>query len=304
MFKNIITKCGVAVIIGRPNVGKSTLINALLKAKVAIVSPKPQTTRNAIRCIYNSDNAQIIFTDTPGIHVPKNKLGKGLVESATTAIGCANVVCYIVGADDAEISADDAEIIALLENVKIPVYLIINKIDKVKQNYNVNSTIELYSKYIKINCVTSISAKKSTNLNTFIDAVTPFMPEGEPWFDSDILIDSTEKFLAEELIREQALKYLRDEVPHCIAVKIEEYKSPDEYPERKKLYIKAKIITETEGQKGIVIGESGNMIRKLGEHARIEIEKVTGHPVYIDLRVQAKPGWRQSQIMLKRLGYA
>lgn len=297
-------KCGVAVIIGRPNVGKSTLVNALLKAKVAIVSPKPQTTRNAIRCIYNSDDAQIIFTDTPGIHVPKNKLGKGLIESAAAAVESADVVCYLVGADDVEIGSDDVEIISLLRDVNTPVCLILNKIDMVKLTHDVNSTIELYSKRLNINNWTSISAKKSFNLNIFIDIVTQFIPVGEAWYDNDILIDSTEKFLSGELIREQALKYLRDEVPHCIAVKIEEYKSPDEYPERKKLYIRAKIIAETEGQKGIIIGEGGSMIRKLGQQARIEIEKATGHPVYIDLRVQAKPGWRQSHSMLKILGYA
>jgi GTP-binding protein Era len=297
-------KCGVATIIGRPNAGKSTLINALLKEKVAIVSPKPQTTRNSIRCIYNSPDAQIIFTDTPGIHTPKNKLGKGLVDSAAAAVECADVVCYIVGADDDEISPDDAEIISLLKDVKQPVCLVLNKIDKLNPNHDVNSTLELYSKHIKLNCYTVISAKKDLNLDKFINAVAQFIPEGEPWYDPDILIDSTEKFLAEELIREQALKYLRDEVPHCIAVKIEEYKSPDEFPERKKLYIRAKIIAETEGQKGIIIGEGGTMIRKLGQQARLEIEKVTGHSVYIDLRVQTKPGWRQSQSMLKRLGYA
>jgi len=296
-------RCGVAVIIGRPNVGKSTLINALLKTKVAIVSPKPQTTRNAIRCIYNSVDAQIVFIDTPGIHTPHNKLGVKLVESASAAIECANVICYVVGADDTEICADDAEIIALLKNIK-PICLLINRIDKVKPNYSVNSTLELYSKHLNISCFTQISAKKSLNLEKFIDTVIPFIPEGEPWYDANILIDSTERFLAAELIREQLLKHLRDEVPHCVAVEIEEYKSPDEYPDRKKLYINARLIAETDGQKGIIIGKGGSMIRKLGEQARLEIERVTGHPVYIELMVQARPGWRQSQNMLKRLGYA
>jgi len=297
-------RCGVAAIIGRPNVGKSTLVNALLKTKVAIVSPKPQTTRNAIRCIYNSNDAQIVFTDTPGVHTPNNKLGKGLVDSAAAAMECADIICYITGADDMEISPDDAEIINLLKDVKLPICLLLNKADKVSSNYDVNSTVELYSKYIDIDCFVLISAKKSLNLESFIETIIPFIPEGEPWYDTDILIDSTERFLAAELIREQILKYLRDEVPHCTAVEIEEYKSPDEYPGRKKLYICARIIAETEGQKGIIIGESGNMIRKLGQQARLEIEKATGHPVYIDLMVQARPGWRQSQNMLKRLGYA
>ena len=297
-------RCGVAAIIGRPNAGKSTLVNALLKAKVAIVSPKPQTTRNAIRCIYNSDGVQIIFTDTPGIHNPNNKLGKGLVESACAAMECADIICYVTGADDTEISPDDAEIISILKDTKLPVCLLLNKADKVNQNFNVNSTVELYSKYIDIDCHVLISAKRSLNLESFIDAIIPFIPEGEPWYDPDILIDSTERFLAAELIREQILKYLRDEVPHCAAVEIEEYKSPDEYPDRKKLYISARIIAETEGQKGIIIGESGSMIRKLGQQARLDIEKATGHPVYIELLVQARPGWRQSQNMLKRLGYA
>ena len=297
-------RCGVAAIIGRPNVGKSTLVNALLKEKAAIVSSKPQTTRNAIRCIYNSDNAQIIFTDTPGIHTPKNNLGKEMVNFAATAVDYADIICYVVGADDTEISLDDAEIVSLLKNVKLPVCLVLNKIDKVKAGYDLVSTLELYSKYVNISCSVMISAKKSFNLERFVDAIIPYIPEGEPWFEPCILVDSTEKFLAAELIREQVLKYLRDEVPHCVAVKIEEYKSPDEYPDRKKLYIRAKLIAETEGQKGIIIGESGSMIRKLGQQSRIEIEKSTGHSVYLDLMVQTKPGWRQSQVMLKRLGYA
>jgi GTP-binding protein Era len=296
-------RCGVAVIIGRPNVGKSTLINALLRTKVTIVSPKPQTTRNAIRCIYNSDDAQIVFVDTPGIHTPNNKLGKGLVESAAAAIEHADVICYVVDADDSEICADDIEIIALLKNVK-PICLLLNKVDKVRPNHNVNSTLEMYSKYLDINCFVQISAKKLFNLEKFVDTIIPFIPKGEPWYDPSILIDNTERFLVAELIREQLLKYLRDEVPHCVAVEIEEYKSPDEYPDRKKLYINARLITETDGQKGIIIGKSGSMIRKLGQNARMEIEKVTGHSVYIELMVQARPGWRQSHNMLKRLGYA
>ena len=297
-------RCGVVAIIGRPNAGKSTLINALLKTKAAIVSPKPQTTRNAIRCIYNSDEAQIIFTDTPGIHIPNNKLGKGLVSSAAAAMECADIICYIAGADDTEISPDDAEIISLLKDVKLPICLVLNKADNVSASYDVNSTVALYSKHVDINCFVLISAKKSLNLESFIETVMQFIPEGEPWYDPDILIDSTERFLAAELIREQLLKNLRDEVPHCAAVEIDEYKSPEEYPDKKKLYIRARIITETEGQKGIIIGENGNMIRKLGQQARLEIEKATGHPVYIDLLVQARPGWRQSQNILRRLGYA
>ena len=296
-------RCGVAAIIGRPNVGKSSLVNALLGAKAAVVSVKPQTTRNAIRCIYNCDDAQIIFTDTPGMHVPRNRLGKGLVGSSVTAVESADVICYVVCADDAEISTDDAEIASLLKNVKLPVCLVLNKVDKVKSDYDVESTVELYSKHVNVNCSVQISAKKSFNLEKFINIIIPFIPEGEPQYDSDILIDSTERFMAAELIREQVLKHLRDEVPHCVAVKIEDYLSPDEYPERKKLYIRAKLITETEGQKGIIIGEGGNMIRKLGQQARIEIEKATGHSVYIDLRVQTKPGWRQSNNILKMLGY-
>ncbi|MCL1940672.1 MAG: GTPase Era [Synergistaceae bacterium] len=297
-------RCGVAAIIGRPNAGKSTLVNALLKTKAAIVSPKPQTTRNAIRCIYNSADAQIIFTDTPGIHNPNNKLGKGLVDSAAAAMENSDVICYVVGADDAEISPDDAEIISLLKKVNPPVCLILNKIDKVSPNYDMGLTVDLYSKHIDIKCSVRISARKSLNLENFIGAILPFIPEGEPWYDPDILIDSTERFLASELIREQVLRYLRDEVPHCVAVDVEEYKSPDEYPDRKKLYISARLIAETEGQKGIIIGENGSMIRKIGQQSRLEIEKATGHPVYIDLRVQTRAGWRQSQNMLKRLGYA
>lgn len=292
-------KCGTVALVGRPNVGKSTLVNALLKTKVAIVSPKPQTTRNAIRCVYNTSErggAQIIFTDTPGIHIPKDKLGAGLVNAAVDAIDAADVVCWIVDADD--MSAEDEHIISVLKETDKPIILVLNKTDLAKKRQKIMSA------GLEFVAVIPVSAKKNENLDALISAILPFIQDGPAWFDPDVLIDSTERFLAAELIREQILKYLRDEVPHCVAVEIDDYKSPDEYPDKKKLYISARLITETEGQKKILIGEGGSMIRKVGQAARIEIEKSSGHPVYLELRVQARPKWRESQTILKRLGYA
>lgn len=293
-------RCGIVALVGRPNVGKSSLVNALLKAKVAIVSPKPQTTRNALRCIYNDERAQIIFTDTPGLHLPKDKLGRILVDSALDALENADVVCYLVEANDSVVGPEDLEIIKYLKEVECPKVLVVNKCDDAASP----QTFVIYGEKLAFDQTLSISAKKGKGLRELVDALMPYLPEGEPWYDPEILMDSTERFMAAEIIREQVLLSLRDEVPHRVAVEIDEYKSPDEYPDRKKLYIRASLIVETPGQKGILIGASGVMLKKIGQMARIELEKTTGHPVFLDLWVKVSPKWRQSDLILKRLGYS
>ncbi len=292
-------RCGIVALVGRPNVGKSSLINALLKSKVSIVSPKPQTTRNALRCIYNDERTQIIFTDTPGVHIPKNKLGQFLAESVLDVLESADVVCYLVEAGDREIGAEDREVLDTLEQTARPVILVVNKSDQ----YDPKRALDLYGRERSFAARLFTSAKNRRNLPELIELLLPFLPEGEPWYDPDILMDSTERFMASETIREKVLSFLRDEVPHCIAVEIEEYKSPDEYPDRNKLYIRASLIVETAGQKGILIGESGGMLKKIGQAARIELEKNTGHSTYLELWVKVSPKWRQSDPILRRLGY-
>ena len=281
--------------------GKSSLVNALLKTKVAIVSPKPQTTRNAVRCIYNDGRVQIIFTDTPGIHVPKDRLGRFLADSAAGALENVHAACWLVEAEDRKIGLEDLQVLEALSEVRCPVVLAVNKCD---QGSGPERAFELYGATRPFAARIALSARTGQGVSALVDLLLPFLPEGEPWYDPDILMDGTERFLAGELLREQVLTLLRDEVPHRVAVEVEEYKSPDEYPDRRKLYIRAALIVETVGQKAILIGESGAMLKKIGRAARLEIEQATGHSVYLELWVKVSPRWRQSDLVLKRLGYS
>ncbi|MCR4817766.1 MAG: GTPase Era [Fretibacterium sp.] len=286
---------------GRPNVGKSSLVNALLKARVAIVSPKPQTTRNAVRCIYNDDRAQIVFTDTPGLYLPreKDKLGQFLVGSAAEALNDADAVCWLVEAGDKKLAPEDLEAARVLSEVKVPVILVANKADA----GDPAGAFRLYGELRPFAGQVAVSAKLGRGLDALIDLLLTLLPEGTPWYDPDVLMDSTERFMAAEAIRGKVLSLLRDEIPHCTAVEIDEYKSPEEYPDRKRLYIRASLVVETEGQKAIVIGSGGKMIKRIGRSARAELEDLTGLPVYLDLWVKVSPHWRQTDLVLRRLGY-
>ncbi|MDR2523395.1 MAG: GTPase Era [Synergistaceae bacterium] len=294
-------RCGVVALVGRPNVGKSSLVNALLKTKAVIVSPKPQTTRNTVRCIYNDSQAQIVFTDTPGIHIPKDKLGRFLADSAAEALENAHVVCWLVEAGDRKIGPEDRQVLEALSDVRCPVVLSVNKCDRAG---GPEQAFELYGATRPFAARAALSAKTGRGVSALVNLLLPFLPEGEPWYAPEILMDGTERFLAGELLRGQVLALLRDEVPHRVAVEVEEYKSPDEYPGRGKLYIRASLIVETAGQKAILIGTSGAMLKKIGRLARMEIERVTGHSVYLELWVKVSPRWRQSDLVLKRLGYS
>ena len=265
-------RCGVVALAGRPNVGKSSLVNALLRARVAIVSPKPQTTRNAIRCIYNDHRAQIVFTDTPGLHRPKDRLGRSLAEAAEDALEAADMVCWLVAAGDRKVVPEDAEVLRALSAVSCPVVLVVNKADE----HDPGGALELYGDRLPFAGRIAVSARKRRNLDALIDLLLPFLPEGMPWYDPDILIDGTERFMASEAIRGRVLALLRDKVPHCVAVEIDEYKSPEEYPDRKRLYIRASLVVETAGQKAILIGSGGSMLKRIGQSARLEIEELTG----------------------------
>ena len=295
-------RCGIVALVGRPNVGKSSLINALLKDNVAVVSPKPQTTRNALRCIFNGERAQIVFTDTPGIHLPKDKLGRFLSDSVKDTLDNADAVCWLVEAGDRKIGVEDREVLRALSDVPCPVVLVVNKCDR--RETDGERSQALYDGVRPFAGHVMLSAKSGKGLDRLIDLLLPFLPEGEPWYDPDILMDSTERFRTGEIIRGHVLSLLRDEVPHCVAVEIEEYKSPDEYPGRNKLYVRGSLIVETTGQKAILIGESGKMLKKIGQAARMDLEKATGHPVYLDLWVKVSPRWRQSDLVLRRLGYS
>ena len=295
-------KCGVVSIIGLPNVGKSSLINALLGTPAVIASPKPQTTRNSVRCIYNDDSAQIIFTDTPGLYTAsssRDKLGVFLNDEILSALEDSDAVLWLVEAGTRKISPQDEEIAAMIP-AGLPVVLAASKSDKADPS----EAFRLYGGLREFAAMLPVSAKRRKGLDELIASLLPLIPEGEAIYDPEILMDTTEKFMAGEIIRQKILMLLRDEVPHCVAVEIEEYKSPEEYPDRKKLYIRAALITETEGQKKIVIGRNGGMIKRISTEARKSLEEVTGLPVYLELWAKVLPHWRRNSTSLKRLGYA
>lgn len=297
-------KSGIVTLVGRPNVGKSTLINALMQTKVTIVSDKPQTTRDRISCIYNAPDLQIVFTDTPGIHIPKHKLGETLVERAKNSIEDADVVCYLVESTDRRIGDEDRIILETLSRVSVPMILVVTKSDMVRNRVSdLEKVKDLYSAEIDFVHMAVLSARERENLDDLISLLSSLLPYGYPYYPEDILIDRSEKFLASELIREQILSLTHREVPHSIAVKIEEYKSPLEYPERKDLYIRADIYVERPGQKAIVIGENGRRLKEIGRRSRRGIEKMTGFKVYLDLWIKVRPKWRRSERDLRRMGF-
>ncbi len=289
-------KSGFVSIIGRPNAGKSTLLNALLGEKIAIVSDKPQTTRNAIRGVKNLDDAQVVFVDTPGIHKAKGLLNEFMVAEALSMLRDVDVVLYIAEAVG-EATAEDRFIIEGLGRVKAPVVLALNKVDMVAKPALL-PIIEGYAKSFPFKEIIPISALKCDGLEELLKALTNLMPEGPRYFPTDEITDQPVRLIAAEMVREQVFRFTSKEVPYSVAVVVENFK------EAKKLVsIRAVINVEKDSQKGIIIGKKGAMLKRIGSAARVEIEKLLGSKVYLELFVRVRKDWTKEPKALKEFGY-
>lgn len=289
-------KSGFITIAGKPNVGKSTLLNAIIGEKVAIVSWRPQTTRNKINGILTTDSYQAVFVDTPGIHESKNKLGEYMMKSVKTALDGVDAVIYVI---NAESKLDDSDYKFLEDYCKgdVPIIVAINKVDSADKK-NLFDIMQALTQYPKIKEVVPISALKGENVEFLTSKVVELLGEGKPYFDEDAYTDKNLRFMAAETIREKAMKSLSDEVPYGICVNINKFAE-----ERNCIHIDADLIVEKQAHKPIVIGKGGAMLKKIGTEARIELEKLVGGKVFLQLWVKVKPDWRDSNAMLDEYGY-
>ncbi len=289
-------KSGFAALIGRPNVGKSTLMNCLIGQKIAITSKKPQTTRNRIQTVYTSKEGQIVFVDTPGIHKAKNKLGDYMVHVAEKSFQDVDVILWLVEPTD-YIGAGERHIIEQLKKVSIPIILVINKIDTVKKE-QLLGYIDVYRKELDFAEVVPVSALKADNTQVLIEQILKYLPYGEAFYDEDTITDQPTRQIVAELIREKVLRNVDEEIPHGVAVTIEAMKY-----DKKLVEIDATIICERDSHKGIIIGKGGSMLKKIGTLARPEIEDLLEKHVNLRLWVKVKKGWRDSDLLIKNFGY-
>ena len=292
-------KSGFATIIGRPNVGKSTLMNKIIGQKIAITSNKPQTTRNKIQTVYTDmEKGQIVFSDTPGIHKANNKLGEYMVEVAEHSLRDMDVVLFLVEPTN-YIGAGEKHIIEVIKKSNIPAILVINKIDSVKKE-DILSFIDTYRKEYEFDDIVPVSAKTGENVDELIDVIFKYLPYGPLFYDEDTITDQPEKQIVAEMIREKALHALNEEVPHGIAVTIDTMKKRKG---QKVMDIEATIICERESHKGIIIGKGGEMLKKIGTNARYEIERMLDMQANLKLWVKVKKNWRDNDVLMKNFGY-
>lgn len=290
-------KSGFVAIVGRPNVGKSTLLNRIVGQKIAIMSDKAQTTRNKIQGVYTDPEAQIIFIDTPGIHKPKHRLGDFMVETAYSALKEVDAVLFMISADEKRGRGDDF-IMERLKTNKTPVFLVINKIDKVHPD-DLLGIIEDYTSQMAFTEVVPISATEGNNFETLMTTLIEQMPVGPQYFPDDQITDHPEYFIVSELVREKVLLLTRDEVPHSVAVVVDSMKRN----ENDKVHIQATIIVERNSQKGIIIGKGGKMLKDIGTKARRDIEQLLGDKVFLELWVKVQKDWRDKKTYLQDYGY-
>lgn len=295
---NTVYKSGFVSIIGRPNVGKSTLLNNVIGQKIAIMSDKPQTTRNKIQGVYTENDAQIVFIDTPGIHRPKHKLGDFMMKVAYQTLREVDIVLFVVDAKEG-FGKGDQYIIDQLENVKTPVFLVINKIDQVHPDA-LFETIDFYRKKYDFKEIVPISALQGNNVNTLKEQIIVHLEEGPQYYPADQVTDHPERFVVAELIREKALHLTREEIPHSIAVAIEQMKLREN---GNTVYIGATIVVERSSQKGIIIGKQGSMLKEIGKRARADIEALLGTKIFLELWVKVQKDWRNKPGFLRDFGF-
>lgn len=292
-------KSGFVTIIGRPNVGKSTLMNQIIGEKVAIMSNKPQTTRNKIQTIHTTEEGQIVFIDTPGIHVPQSKLGEYMVKTAENTLNEVDVVLFLVEPDDV-VGKGDKYILEQLKKVKTPVILVINKIDTIEKE-KLLPVIKAFKDKYDFSEIIPISAYKGENTDSLMSTLFKYMEEGPMYFPGDMITDQPERQIMAEFIREKALHCLQQEIPHGIAVVIEKMTEDEE---KNLMRIHATIVCERDSHKRIIIGKGGSMLKRIGSLARRDMERLLGTKVYLEVWVKIKKDWRDSDFLLRNFGYS
>lgn len=290
-------KSGFVAVVGRPNVGKSTLINALIDDKIVIVSDKAQTTRNRIVCVYTDEKKQIVFMDTPGIHKPKHKLGEFMVDQAVDSLREVEAVLFVVAANEKRGPGDNF-VIEQLHKVNVPVFLIVNKIDTMEKQDLLEAIVSYENSY-PFEAVVPISAREKDNIEEVVNLLEKHLPEGPKYFPDDMITDQPERLIISDIVREKILLQTHDEIPHAIAVDVDEMKTRDDGT----TYIRATIYVERDSQKGIIIGKQGAMLKLIGKQARADIERLLATKVFLDVWVKVKKDWRNKSGMLSELGY-
>lgn len=291
-------KTGFAAIIGRPNVGKSTLLNQILEQKIVIATNKAQTTRKRIKGIYTTDETQIIFVDTPGIHKPLNKLGEFLLDEAKVAVPDADVVLFLVDVSTPAGKGDKWIVENVLSTLSIPVVMVLNKLDKASPKTIDENILSYKTLYPNAVDTIRISARTGKNKQKLVDIIQNYLPEGEMLYPEDVVTEENMRDIVEEIVREKILLNTQDEIPHSVAVKVDEYKEDDDIDR-----IRATILCEHKSQKGILIGKGGSLLKIIGTQARQDLEKIVDKKVFLGLQVKVEKDWRKKDNILKSLGY-